>query len=463
MKMEAYLDELKGQIRDKYAKEFVADEVRAHIEDQSEAYEEDGLSYEDAVLKAVAEMGDPVSVGVDLDRIHRPHMEWRFLLYVFFMAVLNLGVQYIVNRNMPVETGAGILDNLSRVSILQTVIGFAAMLGVYRLDYTILAGKSRLIGAAYLATLTILSFLFGESLNGMTYWIKIGMLSVPVFALMVLYLPVFAGILYEYRGKGRAAIVKIAIWMFSPVLFQWIAGYISFPASLFIVVSEILLFGIALKKDWYAVGKRKVAACGAGAFVLLVSGALVRVYSFNNYQSDRLKNWLAHFGIGSYASDADFTINYVNSMLGRIFAKSSLIGGSDEAIAIWRMIPSYRSNGMILGAVSANCGLIWMIVIIACLTVLSGYVFRISLRQKNSLGCIVGCSCGVAISLQSLSSILIVFSFLPLTDSILPFFASGLSFTAVDYVLLGLVLSIYRYKDIRREKQAANLALRGVE
>ncbi len=70
MKMEEYLDELKGQIRDKYAKEFVTDEVRAHIEDQSEAYEEDGLSYEDAVSKAVAEMGDPVSVGVDLDRIH---------------------------------------------------------------------------------------------------------------------------------------------------------------------------------------------------------------------------------------------------------------------------------------------------------------------------------------------------------------------------------------------------------
>ena len=140
MKMEEYLDELKGQIRDKYAKEFVTDEVRAHIEDQSEAYEEDGLSHEDAVSKAVDEMGDPVSVGVDLDRIHRPHMEWRFLLYVFFIATLNLGVQYIVNRNMPAETGAGILEDLFRVSILQTVIGFVSMLGVYRLDYTILAG-----------------------------------------------------------------------------------------------------------------------------------------------------------------------------------------------------------------------------------------------------------------------------------------------------------------------------------
>lgn len=448
MKMEEYLDELKGQIRDKYAKEFVADEVRAHIEDQSEAYEEDGLSYEDAVSKAVAEMGDPVSVGVDLDRIHRPYMEWRFLLYVFIMAVLNLGVQYIVNRNMPAETGAGVLENMSRVSLLQTVIGIAAMLGVYRLDYTILAGKSRMTGAAYLVLLTVLSFFFGAPLSGITHWIRIGAFNVSIFALMVLYLPFFAGILYEYRGKGKAAIVKIVIWMFAPVLFQLIAGYISFPVLLFIVVSEILLFGIALKKDWYAVNKKIVAAYGAVALVLLISGALVRVYSLNGYQSARLKNWLAHFGIGSYAANADSTINYVNSRLSGTFSKSNLIGGSDAALSAMKEIPAYRSD-MILGSVAAICGIAAVAGIIICLAVLAIYVFNISLRQKNSLGCMIGCSCGVALGLQSLSNILIVFGVLPLTDSVLPFFASGLSFTIVDYVLLGLVLSIYRYKDIR--------------
>ena len=61
----------------------------------------------------------------------------------------------------------------------------------------------------------------------------------------------------------------------------------------------------------------------------------------------------------------------------------------------------------------------------------------------------------MAISLQSLCTILIVVCVLPLTDFHLPFFAGGLSFKVVDYILLGLVLSIYRYKDIRREKYFA--------
>ena len=36
MDMEKYLEELKGQIRDKYAKEFVSDEIKNHIEEQAD-------------------------------------------------------------------------------------------------------------------------------------------------------------------------------------------------------------------------------------------------------------------------------------------------------------------------------------------------------------------------------------------------------------------------------------------
>ena len=283
----------------------------------------------------------------------------------------------------------------------------------------------------------------------------------PVFALMVLFLPFFAGILYEYRGQGKSAIIKIALWMLVPVFVQVHAGYISSPVAMFILTAEAILFVIALRKKWYAVNKRAVLIGGAILSVVLL-GALIRIYSFNGYQSARLRNWLAHFGIGSYADNADSTINYVNSRLHDTFTKSKLIGGSDAAVEVMKEVPSYR-NDLILGSVAANCGIIAMIGVILCLALLSVHMFRISMRQTNSLGCIVGCSCGVAIGLQSLSNVLIVFGILPLTDSILPFFAIGISFAVVDYILLGLVLSIYRYKDIRREKTVERLTLRSVE
>jgi len=47
--------------------------------------------------------------------------------------------------------------------------------------------------------------------------------------------------------------------------------------------------------------------------------------------------------------------------------------------------------------------------------------------------------------------VLIVFGVLPLTESVLPMFNIGMSSILADYALLGLILSIYRYKDIRSE------------
>ena len=62
--VEEYIRIVTGQIRCKKARELVSDEIRAHIEDQVFAYEEEGIEKERAVEKAVKDMGDPVKAGV---------------------------------------------------------------------------------------------------------------------------------------------------------------------------------------------------------------------------------------------------------------------------------------------------------------------------------------------------------------------------------------------------------------
>ena len=129
---------------------------------------------------------------------------------------------------------------------------------------------------------------------------------------------------------------------------------------------------------------------------------------------------------------------------------SNVLGKSDSAIAVMQDLPGRRSD-LVLGSVAAYCGRIPVALIVLCLLALAVYVFRISWKQKNELGCLLGCACGIVLSLQSLSNLLIVTGLLPLTVSVLPLFAGGAGFLVVDYLLLGLVLSIYRYKDIRQE------------
>ena len=453
MTLEEYLSELGGQIRDDQARSFVEDEVRCHIMDQAEAYESDGMVREDALITAVREMGDPVSVGIDLDKIHRPHMDWRFLVYVFFISILNLGIQYLINRYMPFESDGSVVTHFSGTSTITTFVGLSTMLVMYRLDYTILAGRSRIAGLAYLIIIAILSGLCESYVNGGKTWISIIDLSVSSFALMTAFLPLFAGILYDYRGKGKSAIVKILLWMFVPVSVGRCCCRLPASSAIFILSAETILFILALYKGWYTVNIKAVLLGGVGITIIL---AAARLMLAAEYQKQRIMYWLAHFGIGNYS------ISYVCRQLTNVFAHSNVVRKSDEAIAIMKELPSFQGD-LILGSVAATCGIIAAISLLVCLLVLSVYIFSISLRQRNALGYIIGCSCGIAIVLQIFANILAVFGILPFMFTFLPFFGGGFSTIVVDYALLGLVLSIYRYKDIRKEKTVKTTVFKKTE
>mgnify|MGYP001138646274 CR=1 FL=1 len=65
-----YLRAMEEQIRWKRAWPVLCRELRQHMEDQRDDFAAQGFA--DAEQMAAAEMGDPVPVGVELDRLHRP-------------------------------------------------------------------------------------------------------------------------------------------------------------------------------------------------------------------------------------------------------------------------------------------------------------------------------------------------------------------------------------------------------
>lgn len=73
--MEEFLKILTEQMRCVKARDGVARELADHIQDQAQAYEESGVEHDQAIEMAVHEMGDPVEIGVALDRIHRPQID----------------------------------------------------------------------------------------------------------------------------------------------------------------------------------------------------------------------------------------------------------------------------------------------------------------------------------------------------------------------------------------------------
>ena len=88
--MEEFIKTLTEQMRCVKARSGVARELADHITDQAEAYEHAGMKYEDALERAVHEMGDPVEIGVSMDRIHKPQADWKMMLLTFVLSIAGM-------------------------------------------------------------------------------------------------------------------------------------------------------------------------------------------------------------------------------------------------------------------------------------------------------------------------------------------------------------------------------------
>jgi len=73
-KVTEYLEVVSQQIRWKKAQSPLLEEINNHIIDQKNAFISDGLNEDEATDKAIVEMGDPIVVGEQLDRAHRPSL-----------------------------------------------------------------------------------------------------------------------------------------------------------------------------------------------------------------------------------------------------------------------------------------------------------------------------------------------------------------------------------------------------
>ena len=96
--METYLEKLLSQIRCKKARPYIAEEIRDHIECQIADNLSEGMTSEEAEKNAVTDMGDPVEVGISLDRIHKPKIAWKLLVIVGILSLLGILIQQSILR-----------------------------------------------------------------------------------------------------------------------------------------------------------------------------------------------------------------------------------------------------------------------------------------------------------------------------------------------------------------------------
>lgn len=99
MTREEYINEVLSQVKSKYAKLEIEQELNAHIDDRIEYYTDAGYNYEYALYKAMEYMGEPEQVGANMNSIHNetPLLVASIILqglFILSMLIMNLIIRY---------------------------------------------------------------------------------------------------------------------------------------------------------------------------------------------------------------------------------------------------------------------------------------------------------------------------------------------------------------------------------
>lgn len=440
MKREEYLGKLTEQVRCKMARGAIEQEINDHIEDQKAEFLSEGMSQQEAEEAAVREMGDPVEVGLEMDRIHRPTMAWGMIGLIIGLSLAGYILRGIMSRTVSgleadVWTDA-VTSWHTSMELPMILFGIVLMIGVCYMDYTRIACYAKKILIAYYILIFIGAQLFGRVVNGSTRWIVVGgFFSVNMIDLLWVTIPLYAALLYQYKGQGYSVLAKTVVWLIFPYYFLVIRSQ-SITAFMILGLVYAVVLAMAVYKGWFQVRKR-IVLFGIGAVVLLLPALLLGgLWLFGAaYQKARIG---AIFSLGRYPA-GDTQIAIVRKML----TGSSALGGNPE---FTELVASMDGSVHLLVSVGAAYGVLAGALLAMLLLFLVLRFTRISLKQKNQLGMLMGMGCAILFLIQTVIFLGENLGILGNVGIYCPFFGTGRSGMLVTYLLLGLLLSICRYE-----------------
>lgn len=440
MKTNEYLNLVTEQLRCKKARTAVAAELKDHIQEQTEVYCLEGNTLAEAEARAVKDMGDPVETGIALDRIHRPRMAWKAILFIVILSFLGLAAQFLAASLAGAEEALFGHQELKRLLLL--LLGLTAMLLVCLADYSIIGKYAKHLYLGLFFLLMAGHLFLSRSINGSTQWIVLGPLSFNIPLLSFLFIPLYGAVLYSYRGTDSRGLFKSILWTMPPVILVFRCPSPLIAQILFF--SFVIMLSAAIHKKWFRISRRPwLAALWGGALLLPLLFVLSLVFSGREYQAARIQAILFH---PDTISD---TMGWKTLAVKELLSGSQILGGRSQSSAA---VSKLNPTDFVLTYLTSSLGILAAVLLVTAIAVLLFWLLKRSLNQKNLLGRIMGFGCGTVLLIQLALYVLAntgigTFSVL-LSGVYCPFLTYGGTACLVTYILLGILLSVYRWQQV---------------
>lgn len=282
MEVYEYLNQVEKQIRQEAVREEIRTELRQHIEDQADFYQESGMSRKEAVERAVADMGDPVETGVQLDMVHQPQLDKKLLISVAILLIVEAGFQIIYY--IRVEERPFVFSSVA-MSLFALINFFWMLMYAKRSFFSQKFHKTSTWLGMWLTIAVLAAFFKGMEFVAVGNSARNSPEAFQRMACMIAtMLPaLYGGLVFGWREKKKGFAVLLAIFGVDLLLGFLLGGGIYM--ALFILEHMVLLT-MGIRKNWYGEKSKKLLGkMWILALVLFIAGTFM---SFEQYRNKYL-------------------------------------------------------------------------------------------------------------------------------------------------------------------------------
>ena len=423
------------QVRWKKARPGLAAEIRTHLLDQRDACLAQGMDEGAAQGEAVRQMGDPVALGTDLDRVHRPRPQWGLLVFALALAALGTLVRLVLTMNTPIETPL--------VHIMGGVLGAVCLAAGDRLD---VSGLGRVAGWLCMGFLIVVTPM-------LPIWVFSWQESeVPaIYLLLILFPLTLALLLWRLRGRGWPGLLGALAWaLLCGILCLLMARLLAFSQ---VILSTLVLGLFFARRDWFGVGKRLgtvLVAVFALAFAVLLPVGTNYLGSLRNNVFPML-----------YPSDIDNYIPYISANISTIrtaLSGAKWLGPADPSLWLEErgrsLVPNIEGDNLLTNLI-CSWGWLPFLAVVGAFAAFFLWMLWKTIRLRQTLGRAVCLGGLTALGVQAVFSLLLNLG-VPLFAASFPLVV-GNTGTVLNMFFIGLMLSAFRDGAMPEERPAERL------
>ena len=455
MQINEFLNSVCEQIKYKPIRNTIAEELKDHIEDKKEELIEMGQNEEEAEKNAVEQMGDAEIIGKQLNKVHRPRLDWKLLIILVVLLIFGFVISYIITENEHTEMMQYMKEGVSEYITTNYMIKYVCFVGlgftigviIYFCDYERIKNKP-LILYIIATVVIILAFLFGISVNGINF-LRIGNYSIRSNTIAVpLYILAFIGFLENINEENKltklfkeknikinANVLKLVVLSLISLLMLRLI-----PSSSSVIVLAITYLILATKKVVSeSENKRKHLLMLWGIPIIVGTVVILFEVLANPYVLDK---FISVYNPEEYKETEGWRALNRKEII-ESAQKFGEAGNMSDAIYLF---DGFGNNEII--SILAHFGWIPTVTLIIAVLAFSIKLVINSFKIKEKYGSLIILGIGCMFILQSIFNVLMNFNLLFDASFNLPFVTYGCGELVVNMMCLALIFAVYRKKDV---------------